>query len=209
MILIHALVYSSYPLSFWLNLLLFACIQLLTGITCSREGRCSTGQFISESLYNQVSAYTMSLQALFDALPGMESLADCEPVYRAVNEIRWKHCKPVKKYIRTVWAAMVTLSILMMFLIFIWMAKDYYDRRRHISDGSVNPHLSTPDMSDTDTNVVKDKKPLDVQILNDDLHESSLQMSKSPSLANIGIVLHATKKKKKEEHLMQVYIGAV
>lgn len=117
------------------------------------------GQFISPSFFNQVSEYATSVQALFDALPAMESLANCDPVYRAVNVVRLSHCKPANKAIHMVWAAMVVLSLFMMFLISIWMAKDYYDhyhdRTSHLSNGSVNPHSTPSYTSNTNVNTVQ------------------------------------------------------
>ncbi|KAF8393759.1 hypothetical protein HHK36_019957 [Tetracentron sinense] len=79
--------------------------QVLKLFTCSNgdAGTCKE-EHISTSDFKTVEDYTSSIQNLLDAFPGMESLVDCQLVKEAFTEILLKHCKPLKKYVRMVWA---------------------------------------------------------------------------------------------------------
>ncbi|OVA03045.1 hypothetical protein BVC80_1807g17 [Macleaya cordata] len=116
--------------------------QVIRTLTCSNgDGEtCKKGEFISVSNFKRVEAYTSSIQNLLDAIPGMESLVDCQVVKDAFTEILSKHCKPVKKYAKMVWSSLVALSTIMVALVLIWMVMAYHDCKHHFSDGSVKPH---------------------------------------------------------------------
>lgn len=72
----------------------------------------------------------------------------------AIDIILFKECKPVKKYIRMVWAAMIVLATMMVFLVLTWTTKAYHDGHNHFSDGSVKPQATPnetlePEMNNT------------------------------------------------------------
>lgn len=91
-------------------------------------------------------AYSNSIQSLLDAYPGMESLVECQSVKDAFSEILFKHCKPLKRYVRMVWVSMLFLSVIMMILVLIWMSQAHHEQNLDLSNGSVKPHIATGDM---------------------------------------------------------------
>ncbi|KAF8393762.1 hypothetical protein HHK36_019960 [Tetracentron sinense] len=130
--------------------------QVLKLFTCSNgdAGTCKEGEHISASDFKTVEDYTSSIQNLLDAFPGMESLVDCQLVKEAFTEILLKHCKPLKKYVRMVWAAMIVLSMIMVILVLMWTIMAHHDQKRHFSDGSMKPHSVVANMSETGTDTV-------------------------------------------------------
>eukprot|EP00268_Persea_americana_P034537 TRINITY_DN34172_c0_g1_i5.p1 TRINITY_DN34172_c0_g1~~TRINITY_DN34172_c0_g1_i5.p1 ORF type:complete len:545 (+),score=75.39 TRINITY_DN34172_c0_g1_i5:799-2433(+) len=120
--------------------------KLLERFTCSGgDGRtCREGEFISASSFRTILVYSSSIQDLMNAFPGMENLVDCQMVKDVINEILFKQCKPVTKYIHMVWAAMTALSTIMVILVLTWTTKSYHDRNNHSSDGAVKPQSATP-----------------------------------------------------------------
>ncbi|KAF5195098.1 transmembrane protein [Thalictrum thalictroides] len=115
--------------------------QILKMFTCSGErATCGQRQFLSNDSMRTVEAYTSSIQNLLNAFPGMESLVDCQVVKDAFTKILLKHCKPLKKFVKMVWASMVALSTIMVVLVLTWAVKAFHEKSHHFSDGSVKPH---------------------------------------------------------------------
>lgn len=116
---------------------------MLKLLTCSDANNetCERGQFLTNTDYKTVEAYSSSIQNLLNAYPGIESLLECQSVKDAFSEILLKHCKPLKRYVKMVWVSMVILSIIMLFLVLIWTAKAHHDQNHRFSDGSVKPRL--------------------------------------------------------------------
>ncbi|KAK3022527.1 hypothetical protein RJ639_046743, partial [Escallonia herrerae] len=119
--------------------------QVLKLITCidSSNVTCNGGIAISNSDFEQVEAYTTSIQTLLNAYPGMDSLVECQTVKDAFSKILQKHCKPLKRGARMVWAGLVFLSTVMVALVLIWITEAYHEQKHHSSDGSVKPHFQT------------------------------------------------------------------
>ncbi|KAA8531436.1 hypothetical protein F0562_006211 [Nyssa sinensis] len=122
--------------------------EVLKLFTCSEpsdanNGTCNGGVVISTSDFRRVVAYSSSIQTLLNAYPGMENLVECQTVKDAFSEILHKHCKPLKRYARMVWAAMVFLSTVMVAFVLIWITEAYHEQKHHFSDGSVKPHSTT------------------------------------------------------------------
>ncbi|KAF8402372.1 hypothetical protein HHK36_013327 [Tetracentron sinense] len=135
--------------------------QVLKVFTCSNgDATCKEGEYISTSDLKTVEAYTSSIQSLLNAFPGMESLVDCQIVKEAFTEILLKHCKPMKKYVRMVWAAMMVLSMIMVGLVLTWTTKARHNQKRHFSDGSVKPHSVAANVMESSTaKVIESFKP--------------------------------------------------
>ncbi|KAL3506780.1 hypothetical protein ACH5RR_032162 [Cinchona calisaya] len=127
--------------------------QLLKLSTCpDSEGEtCKGGIVISARDYNMVEVYTTSIQRLLSEYPGMESLVQCQTVTNAFSEILNKHCKPLSRYTRMVWAAMVFLSVVMVALILIWTTEAHHEQYLQSSDGSVKSYSSKADMIESGT----------------------------------------------------------
>ncbi|XP_030459201.1 uncharacterized protein LOC115679679 isoform X1 [Syzygium oleosum] len=121
--------------------------KVLKIFTCSdpNDGNCAGSQYLSASKYKMVEAYTSSIQSLLDAYPGMESLIECQSVKDAFSQILTKHCGPLNRYARMVWASLAFLSVIMMFLVLIWTAKAIQDEEHRHPNGSVKPHSTAPD----------------------------------------------------------------
>ncbi|KAL3583225.1 hypothetical protein D5086_014286 [Populus alba] len=117
--------------------------QVLKVLTCSSfdNGTCANGQFISPNYYRTVEAYSTSIQSLLNVYPEMENLVQCKAVKDAFSEILLYHCKPLKRYVRMVWASMVFLSLVMVFLVLIWTMLAQHEQEHHSLDGSVKPRL--------------------------------------------------------------------
>lgn len=128
-------------------------LKLMKLLTCpDSEGRaCTGGILISSKDYNMVEAYTTSIQKLLNEYPGMESLVECQTVTNAFSEILHKHCKPLIRYTRMVWAAMVFLSVVMVALILIWTTEAQHEQYHHSLDGSVKPYSTAADTLESGT----------------------------------------------------------
>nr|XP_043629382.1 uncharacterized protein LOC122600694 [Erigeron canadensis] len=116
--------------------------ELLKLITCVDpvDGICNGGIPISGNDFRTAVAYTSSIQILLNSYPGMEGLLNCQTVKDAFSEIVENHCKPVKRDVKIVWAGLVFLSIVMVFLVLTWTFQAYHERNHRFSDGSVKPH---------------------------------------------------------------------
>ncbi|CAL5414119.1 unnamed protein product [Camellia sinensis] len=115
--------------------------EVLKMYTCSdaNSGTCE-GVLISTNDFRTVEAYSNSIQTLLNAYPGMENLVQCQPVEEAFSEILQRHCKPLKRHTRMVWAALLFLSIIMVAVVLIWTVEAHYQQKRQFSDCSVKSY---------------------------------------------------------------------
>ncbi|KAG6581996.1 hypothetical protein SDJN03_21998, partial [Cucurbita argyrosperma subsp. sororia] len=123
--------------------------KVLKLLTCSNESKegCENGQFMSNSEYKTVEAYTNSIQDFLNVYPGMESLVECQTLKDAFAKILEHHCKPLEKYAYMAWAGLVLVSVVMMCLVLVWTIRAIADQKLHLSAGSVQPaRSSTPNM---------------------------------------------------------------
>ncbi|KAG5530647.1 hypothetical protein RHGRI_025569 [Rhododendron griersonianum] len=122
--------------------------QLLKTLTCSdtSNGTCQGGLVISATDLQTVENYTTSLQKVLNAYPGLENLVECQSVAEAFSEILHNHCKPLKRYTRMVWAALVFLSVIMVALVLIWTDEAHHQQKHHFSNSSVKPHSMAAEM---------------------------------------------------------------
>ena len=128
---------------------------MLKLLTCSDEsnGGCENRQFMSNSEYKTVEAYTNSVQDFFNVYPGMESLVNCQTVKDAFSKILEHHCRPLESYANMVWAGLVFVSVVMLCLVLIWTISANVEHKLHPSaDASVLPNSSTtPKMMEMST----------------------------------------------------------
>ncbi|KAG6597688.1 hypothetical protein SDJN03_10868, partial [Cucurbita argyrosperma subsp. sororia] len=129
--------------------------KVLKLLTCSDEshGGCENRQFMSNSEYKTVEAYTNSVQDFFNVYPGMESLVNCQTVKDAFSKILEHHCRPLESYANMVWAGLVFVSVVMLCLVLIWTISANVEHKLHPSaDASVLPNSSTsPKMMEMST----------------------------------------------------------
>ncbi|KAJ0977129.1 hypothetical protein J5N97_012603 [Dioscorea zingiberensis] len=128
--------------------------QVLKRYTCSNNGSgYCVGEFISQTDYNRALVYTSSIQNILNTFPGIERLVDCRLVKDAFSEVLVNHCKPLKKYVHMTWAALATLSTVMVILIVAWLFEACYGDRgqKHCSNNSVEHHSTSTEISEDDT----------------------------------------------------------
>ncbi|GFY92760.1 hypothetical protein Acr_08g0011560 [Actinidia rufa] len=131
--------------------------QALKWFTCSDEstGPCVGGLF-SANEFRTVEGYTNSIQKILNAYPGMEDLVECQSVEDAFSEILHRHCKPLKRYTRMVWAPLSFLSIIMVALVLIWTVESHHMQEHNFSDGSVKPRSTAAEI--TEASIAKETK---------------------------------------------------
>ncbi|XP_057443715.1 uncharacterized protein LOC130735855 isoform X2 [Lotus japonicus] len=96
----------------------FTCHQEDTTKECRRMGR-----FLPESSYNMAHAYSRSIQDLLDIYPDLQRLSKCNIVKNKVHEIVLHQCRPMRISTSMLWASMMSLSIIMVFLVLTWVAE--------------------------------------------------------------------------------------
>ncbi|XP_047179827.1 uncharacterized protein LOC124846585 [Vigna umbellata] len=96
----------------------FTCHEEGTGEECKKEGR-----FLPEASYNMAHAYSRSIQDLLDIYPELQTLSKCTVVKNKVAEIVSNQCKPMRVSTKLLWSSMLSLSIIMVVLVFTWVAK--------------------------------------------------------------------------------------
>ncbi|KAH6770339.1 hypothetical protein C2S52_015142 [Perilla frutescens var. hirtella] len=106
------------------------------------QATCTGGILVPANYYKTIGAYCTSIQILLDAYPSIENLVECGPVKDALSEILHKHCKPLKRYIRLLWSALLFLSLVLVVLVLLWTIREHHDHTHHSSDGSIKPHYA-------------------------------------------------------------------
>lgn len=116
-------------------------LKVVKQIACpDTQTTCNGGILVPADYYNSIGAYCTSIQILLDQYPSIEGLVECRPVKDALSEILNKHCKPLRRYIRLLWSALLFLSVVLVILVPIWTIKEHHDQTHHSSGGSINPH---------------------------------------------------------------------
>ena len=87
-----------------------------------------------------VSAYSNSVQSLLDIYPDLQSLSGCTFVTDRLSDVVSHQCRPFRVSIRLLWASILTLSIFMVVLVLIWVAKGFQDRGRRFTICSITPN---------------------------------------------------------------------
>nr|KYP52377.1 hypothetical protein KK1_025682 [Cajanus cajan] len=100
----------------------------LSKITChkevsTREECRKEGRFLPEASYNMAHAYSRSIQDLLDIYPDLQTLAKCTVVKNKVAEIVSHQCRPIRMSTKLLWSSMLSLSIIMVVLVFTWLVE--------------------------------------------------------------------------------------
>ncbi|XP_057771264.1 uncharacterized protein LOC130991190 isoform X2 [Salvia miltiorrhiza] len=115
--------------------------KVIEQVACpDTQTTCNGGILVPANYYNTIGAYCTSIQILLDEFPSIEGLVECRPVKDAFSEILQKHCKPLRRYIRLLWSALLFLSLVLVILVLIWTIKEHHDQTHHSSGGSIKPH---------------------------------------------------------------------
>ncbi|AES94526.2 transmembrane protein, putative [Medicago truncatula] len=96
----------------------FTCHQDDTKEECRRNGR-----FLPQTSYNMAHAYSRSIQDMLDIYPDLQKLSKCAIVKNKAAEIVSHQCKPIRKSTKLLWASMMSLSIIMVVLVFTWVVE--------------------------------------------------------------------------------------
>lgn len=107
--------------------------------------------YVSTRDYEEVVAYTSSIQDLLNMYPEMENLVECQIVKDAFAEILSKHCKPLKRYVRMEWASLLLLSLVMVVLVLTWTVQTRHEQQHHSLDNSVKPHSASANEEESAT----------------------------------------------------------
>lgn len=110
---------------------------------------CNGGILVPAELYDTIEAYTTSIQKLLDVYPDMDSLVECKTVEKAFTEIIDKHCGPLKRYVRMLWASLLFLALVMVALLIVWSMGTYHEQTHPSFGGSVKPEVITPEIMET------------------------------------------------------------
>lgn len=117
--------------------------DILARFTCndgiSSENCKGNGKFLPEPTYLMAYAYIRSIQKLIDIYPDLEDLIHCSFVKDRISDAVLHHCKPFKVSTYLLWVSMLCLSIIMVVLLLLWVAKAYLDRGRRFSRCSIIP----------------------------------------------------------------------
>uniref|UniRef100_A0A5B7AY35 Uncharacterized protein n=1 Tax=Davidia involucrata TaxID=16924 RepID=A0A5B7AY35_DAVIN len=120
--------------------------NVLSRFTCYKENateKCEgDGRFLPEASYVMAWAYSRSIQDLINIFPDVQSLIQCSFVKDAFTDAVLNQCKPFRAQSRMLWSSMLSLSIVMVVLVLIWVAKAYQDRGRCFSMCSIIPRAT-------------------------------------------------------------------
>ncbi|KAL5181615.1 hypothetical protein HKD37_01G002490 [Glycine soja] len=97
--------------------------KILAKFTCHEEGtreECrKEGRFLPEASYNMAHAYRFA----GDMYPDLQRLSKCTAVKNKVAEIVSQQCRPIRISTTLLWSSMLSLSIIMVVLVFTWVAQ--------------------------------------------------------------------------------------
>lgn len=103
--------------------------KILARFTCGGEEKAEDcekgGKFLPEASYNIAHAYSRSVQDFLDIYPDLQSLSECSFIKNKISEILLHQCRPLKLALRLLWASMLSLSIIMLVLVFAWLARAF------------------------------------------------------------------------------------
>ncbi|XP_058772843.1 uncharacterized protein LOC131646933 [Vicia villosa] len=101
--------------------------KFLARFTCSREDtieKCrKNGRFVPQTSYNMAHAYSKSIQDMLDIYPDLQKLSKCTIVKNKTSEIVLHQCKPIRFSTKMLWASLMSLSIIMVVLVFAWVVE--------------------------------------------------------------------------------------
>ncbi|KAK9285829.1 hypothetical protein L1049_025030 [Liquidambar formosana] len=118
--------------------------NVLARFTCYKENstrECKgNGKFLTEASFVMAWAYTCSIQDLINIFPDLQNLAQCSFVKDAFFDVASHQCRPFRVSVRLLWSSMLCLSIFMVIIVLIWVAKAYQDKGRYFSKCSIIPN---------------------------------------------------------------------
>lgn len=125
-------------------------MQILAKFTCdnnnsSLESCKGEGKFLPEPTYLMANAYIRSIGYLTNVYPDLENLIHCSFVKDRISNVVLHQCKPFRTSAYGLWASILCLSISMVVLVLLWMAKAYQvDHGKYFIKCSTTPRHEAP-----------------------------------------------------------------
>ncbi|KAK2983298.1 hypothetical protein RJ640_030577 [Escallonia rubra] len=117
--------------------------NVLSRFTCYKhnsKGNCTrNGRYLPEASYVMAWAYSRSIQDLINVFPDLQSLTRCTFMKQALHNAVLRQCRPFRASARMLWCSTLALSIIMVVLSLLWVAKAFQDRGRCFSKCSIVP----------------------------------------------------------------------
>lgn len=121
-------------------------MQILSRFTCHEKDppeTCKiTGKFITEAAYLKVYAYSNSAQGMLDILPSLQNLTQCLALKNTVSSIVSNQCEPFKASMYGLWASILSLSLIMVVLVLLFLAKAFQEKGKSFTWFSIYPSSS-------------------------------------------------------------------
>ncbi|GMP27722.1 hypothetical protein CsSME_00003589 [Camellia sinensis var. sinensis] len=116
---------------------------VLSRFTCypDNTGNCEHNRrFIPESTYVIARACSIALQDLINIFPDLLNLVQCSFLKDTFSNVVLHQCKPFRASTRKLWISLLSLSVVMVVLVLLWVAKAYQDRGRSFVLCSIIPN---------------------------------------------------------------------
>ncbi|KAK9670256.1 hypothetical protein RND81_13G189600 [Saponaria officinalis] len=117
--------------------------DILARFTCENEissNVCTgSGKFLPKTTYLMAYAYIRSVESLIDIYPDLENLIHCSFVKDRISDVVSHQCKPYKFSTRLLWASVLCLSIVMVSLLLLWVAKACQEHGKSFTNCSIVP----------------------------------------------------------------------
>ncbi|XP_028111327.1 uncharacterized protein LOC114309732 isoform X1 [Camellia sinensis] len=116
---------------------------VLSRFTCypDNTGNCEHNRrFIPESTYVIARACSIALQDLINIFPDLLNLVQCSFLKDTFSNVVLHQCKPFRASTRKLWISLLSLSVVMVVLVLLWVAKAYQDRGRSFLLCSIIPN---------------------------------------------------------------------
>ncbi|BAB08463.1 unnamed protein product [Arabidopsis thaliana] len=101
-----------------------------------------TGKFIPEAAYLKVYAYSNSAQGMLDILPSFQNLTECLAVKDTLSSIVSNQCDPFRASMYRLWASILALSLIMVVLVLLFLAKAFQEKGKSFAWFSIHPTSS-------------------------------------------------------------------
>lgn len=123
--------------------------DILARFTCDSEipslDSCKgKGKFLPKPTYLMAYAYIRSIEHLTNVYPDLENLIHCSFVKNRISDVVLHQCKPFRVSTYVLWTSILCLSMSMVVVVLLWVAKAYQDHGRRFSKCSITPKHDEP-----------------------------------------------------------------
>ncbi|XP_057542915.1 uncharacterized protein LOC130821247 isoform X1 [Amaranthus tricolor] len=122
--------------------------DILAKFTCESESSMEScnesGKFLPKPTYLMAYAYIRSIQYLTNVYPDLEDLIHCSFLKNTISDVVLHQCKPFKATTYVLWASILCLSISMLLLVLLLVAKAYQHHGRFLIKSPITPTYGQP-----------------------------------------------------------------